>query len=194
MKTQILEDDILSIDEYIKNRDEIKKNISLIKKTRRMQVGPHANFYFECYETMLYQIQEMIFIERGGKEQLLDELNAYNPLVPKGNELVTTLMFEIPNEVKRKDFLHTIGGIEEDIYIEVNGEKIFAKPEGDTERTNEKGKASSVHFLHFYFNENQISLFKDLTTKAIIGFSHSNYQHLAIFPNDVRNSLIRDFS
>ena len=194
MKTEILEDDILSIDEYIKNRDEIKKNISTIKKSRRMQVGPHANFYFECYETMLYQIQEMIFIERGGKEQLLDELNAYNPLVPKGQELITTLMFEIPNEEKRRNFLHTIGGIEDNIYIEVDGEKIFAKPEGDTERTNEKGKASSVHFLHFYFNEKQISLFKDLSIRSCIGFSHINYQHLAIFPNDVRNSLLKDFS
>merc|ERR1711991_696624 len=112
-----------------------------------------------CYQTMIYQIQEMLFIERGGKEQLHDEIKAYNPLVPKGKELVATLMFEIDNKKKRKDFLNSVGGIEEKIFIEINKEKIFAKPEDDTERTSDDGKASSVHFIHFHFSKSQIESF-----------------------------------
>ena len=111
-KFEIKEEDVIDIDNYIKERNNIKKNISVIKKNRRIPVGPHATFYFECYQTMIYQIQEMLYIERGGKEQLKDEIKAYNPLVPKGKELVATLMFEIDNEKRRKDFLNSVGGIE----------------------------------------------------------------------------------
>ena len=103
-KFEIKEEDVIDIDNYIKERNNIKKEISTIKKNRRIPVGPHATFYFECYQTMIYQIQEMLYIERGGKQQLQDEIKAYNPLVPKGNELVATLMFEIDNEKKGKTF------------------------------------------------------------------------------------------
>ena len=98
---------------------------------------------------MIYQIQEMLYIERGGKEQLQDEIKAYNPLVPKGKELVATLMFEIDNEKRRKDFLNSVGGIENKIFIKIGDKKVVAMPEDDTDRTSEDGKASSVHFLHF---------------------------------------------
>ncbi len=192
-KTQILESDILEIDEYIKNRNEIKKNISFIKKDRRIYVGPHATFIFENYETMHFQIQEMIFIERGGKEQLLDELKAYNPLVPKGDELVATLMFEIADELRRKEFLHAVGGIENKIYIQIaDGKKIFAVPEGDTERTNEKGKTSSVHFLHFNFNDEEIISFNDPKNKVLLGFEHEKYEHMTILTMEQRKSLNKD--
>ena len=118
-KFEIKEEDVIDIDRYISERTEIKKKISVLKKNRRVPVGPHATFYFECYQTMIYQVQEMLYIERGGKEQLYDEIKAYNPLVPKGKELVATLMFEIDNEKKRKDFLNSVGGIEEKIFIEL---------------------------------------------------------------------------
>ena len=154
-KISITENDIIDIDSYIKQRNDIKKKINEIKKYRRIHVGPHATFYFESYDTMLYQIQEMLFIERGGKEQMNDELKAYNPLIPKGSSLVATLMFEIDNPVVRKNFLNSIGGIENHIFLKINNSKILARPEDDTERTNSEGKASSVHFLHFDFNDLQ---------------------------------------
>ena len=150
-KFEIKETDVIDIDKYIIERSKIKKDISEIKKYRRIAVGPFATFYFECFDTMIYQVQEMLYIERGGVEQMKDELEAYNPLVPKGKELVATLMFEIDNEVKRKDFLNSIGGIENKIFIEINGKKIISRPEQDTDRTSEDGKASSVHFLHLTF-------------------------------------------
>jgi hypothetical protein len=192
-KFEIKEEDVIDIDKYISERAEIKKKISVLKKHRRVPVGPHATFYFECYQTMIYQVQEMLFIERGGKEQLYDEIKAYNPLVPKGNELVATLMFEIDNEKIRKDFLNSVGGIEERIFIEVNEEKIFAKPEDDTERTSDDGKASSVHFIHFHFSKSQIENFIKNDNNIIIGFDHKSYSHFSRLSEESKEELSNDF-
>ena len=192
-KFEIKEEDVIDIDRYISERTEIKKKISFLKKNRRVPVGPHATFYFECYQTMIYQVQEMLYIERGGKEQLYDEIKAYNPLVPKGKELVATLMFEIDNEKKRKDFLNSVGGIEEKIFIEINKEKIFAKPEDDTERTSDDGKASSVHFIHFHFSKSQIESFIKNDNNVIIGFDHKNYSHFSQLSEESKEELSNDF-
>ena len=192
-KFEIKEEDVIDIDRYISERAEIKKKISVLKENRRVPVGPHATFYFECYQTMIYQVQEMLYIERGGKEQLYDEIKAYNPLVPKGKELVATLMFEIDNENKRKDFLNSVGGIEERIFIEINKEKIFAKPEDDTERTSDDGKASSVHFIHFHFSKSQIESFIKNDNNIIIGFDHKNYSHFSQLSEESKEELSNDF-
>jgi hypothetical protein len=192
-KFTITENDIIDIDSYIKHRNSIKTRINKVKKNRRVHVGPHATFYFESYDTMLYQIQEMLFIERGGKEQMKDELKAYNPLIPNGKSLVTTLMFEIDNPNVRQNFLTSIGGIETNTYIKVNDIKIFARAEGDTERTNKDGKASSVHFLHFDFNDSQKKDFLTPGCEIQLGFNHKNYQHISILSENVIESLGNDF-
>ena len=193
-KFEIKEEDVIDIDKYISERSEIKNKISILKKNRRVPVGPHATFYFECYQTMIYQVQEMLYIERGGKEQLYDEIKAYNPLVPKGQELVATLMFEIDNERRRKEFLQSVGGIEEKIFIELNEKRIFAKPEDDTERTSDDGKASSVHFLHFHFSMSQIEDFIKDDSNIIIGFDHKNYSHFSQFSEASKKELSNDFN
>ena len=90
-KREISKEDIMPLDVYTKNRRELRKNIVDFKKDRRVALGPYATFYFESYETMLAQVQEMLYIEKGGEEQLKDELAAYNPLVPNGKELTATL-------------------------------------------------------------------------------------------------------
>ena len=192
-KFEIKEEDVIDIDNYIKERNNIKKEISLLKQNRRIPVGPHATFYFECYQTMIYQIQEMLFIERGGKEQLLDEIKAYNPLVPKGKELVATLMFEIDNEKKRKDFLNSVGGIEHETFIQIGENKVVAKPEADTERTSEDGKASSVHFLHFELSDDLVKLFVKDDTKVMLGFDHPNYKHFSEVSEVSKKELSNDF-
>ena len=192
-KFEIKEEDVIDIDNYIKERSNIKKKISLLKKNRRIPVGPHATFYFECYQTMIYQIQEMLFIERGGKEQLYDEIKAYNPLVPKGKELVATLMFEIDNEKKRKEFLNSVGGIEHKAFIQIGEHKVMAKPEADTERTSEDGKASSVHFLHFEFSHELIKLFMESDVNILIGFDHPNYKHFSEISEISKKELSNDF-
>ncbi|HYR66000.1 MAG TPA: DUF3501 family protein, partial [Reyranella sp.] len=86
---------ILPLTEYVKLRGERRRQIAEIKKSRRLEVGPFATFSFESYETMLHQVNEMLFIEKGGAAQIPDELAAYNPLIPQGSELVATVMFEI---------------------------------------------------------------------------------------------------
>ena len=140
-KREILKEDIMPLDVYIKNRKELRKNIVNFKKDRRIALGPYATFYFESYETMLAQVQEMLYIEKGGDEQLKDELIAYNPLIPNGKELTATLMFEIDNPVSRSAFLSKVGGIEEKVFIKIDGQPIKAIPEEDVDRTSAKGKA-----------------------------------------------------
>jgi len=185
--------DLLSADIYKKNRKQIRNELLEYKKNRRVSLGPYATFYFENFDTMLGQIQEMLHIEKGGDEQLKDELEAYNPLIPKGRELVSTLMFEIDDPTLRADFLNKVGGIEEKVYLQVNKDKIKAKPETDVDRTSAEGKASSVQFIHFNFSEEQIIKIKNSSTKIILGIEHSLYNHTTIIPEDTKKSLIEDF-
>jgi predicted SnoaL-like aldol condensation-catalyzing enzyme len=193
-KFSIEENDVINIDKYINERPKIKKEISEIKKFRRIPVGPYATFYFECYDTMIYQVQEMLYIERGGIEQMKDELKAYNPLVPKGKELVATLMFEIDNEFKRKEFLTSVGGIEDETFIQIDEHKIMSRPEQDTDRTSKDGKASSVHFLHFDFTEDLIKEFVKEGSTILLGFSHKNYKHFSELSPEVKSELKKDFN
>ena len=184
--------DILDLAEYTKNRKSIRKNVVEMKKNRRVSLGPHAIFYFENFFTMKSQIEEMLYIEKGGEGQLKDELEAYNPMIPQGKDLIATFMFEIDNPITRKNILSQLGRVEMEIFISLNGEKIYATPEADTERTDKHGKTSSVHFLHFYMNDNQISLFKDLKTEIILGTDHQNYLYGTTMSSEVQSALIED--
>ena len=185
--------DLIAADEYTKNRKQIRKKLVEFKKNRRVELGPYATFYFENFETMVGQIQEMLHIEKGGDEQLKDELAAYNPLIPKGKELVATLMFEIDNPASRANFLKKIGGIEEKIYMKVGKDKINAIPEADLDRTSAEGKASSVQFIHFNFSDNQVKKFKNLKNEVVIGIDHNFYSHTVKITEDTKNSLVSDF-
>lgn len=184
---------IVPLAEYGRQRDERRKRIAEIKKDRRLEVGPFAAFYFECYETMLHQVHEMLFIEKGGAEQLSDELAAYNPLIPQGSELVATVMFEIDDPGRRARVLATLGGIEDKAFVRVGGETIRGLPEGDQERTRADGKASSVHFVRFPFMPAQIAAFKSEAGDVVVGFDHPNYGHMASMPAAVRKALAGDF-
>ena len=185
--------DLIAATEYAKNRNQIRKKLVEFKKNRRISIGPYATFYFESFETMLGQIQEMLHIEKGGEEQLKDELNAYNPLVPKGKELVATLMFEIDDPTLRADFLSKVGGIEEKVFIILNEEKIKAKPEKDVDRTSAEGKASSVQFVHFNFTDEQIKKFKNKNIEVVIGINHIGYTHFTNINGLPRKALCEDF-
>src|SRR6185369_14053574 len=108
---------IVPLAEYGRQRAERRKRMAEIKKNRRLEVGPFATFYFESYDTMLHQVHEMLFIEKGGAEQLPDELAAYNPLIPQGSELVATVMFEIDDPVRRERVPANLGGVENAAFI-----------------------------------------------------------------------------
>mgnify|MGYP000940156325 FL=1 len=193
-KREILKEDIMPLDVYIKNRKELRKNIVNFKKDRRIALGPYATFYFESFETMLAQVQEMLYIEKGGDEQLKDELTAYNPLIPNGKELTATLMFEIDNPVSRSVFLSKVGGIEEKVFIKIDSELIKAIPEKDVDRTSAEGKASSVQFIHFKFSDEQIQKFKSQGVEIEIGIDHKEYSHTTKLSSVNLSSLSADFS
>ena len=193
-KKEIVKEDIMSLDVYTKNRKELRNSIVSFKKYRRIELGPYATFYFESYETMLAQVQEMLYIEKGGDEQLKDELTAYNPLIPNGKELTATLMFEIDNPVSRAAFLSKVGGIEEKVFIKINGETIKAIPEKDVDRTSAEGKASSVQFIHFTFDDEQIQKFKSNGAEVEIGIDHKEYSHTTKLNTSNLSSLSADFS
>ena len=193
-KREIQKEDIMPLDIYTKQRKELRKDILEYKKNRRISLGPYATFYFESYETMLAQVQEMLYIEKGGDDQLKDELTAYNPLVPKGKELTATLMFEIDNPISRAAFLGKVGGIEEKVFMKIDGELINAVPEEDVDRTSAEGKASSVQFIHFHFSDEQIKKFKSNACSIEIGISHDEYFHSTKLNKNTISSLSSDFN
>ena len=193
-KREIQKSDIMPLDAYIKDRKELRKNIVNFKKNRRVALGPYATFYFESYETMLAQVQEMLYIEKGGDEQLHDELIAYNPLIPNGKELTATLMFEIDNPISRAAFLGKVGGIEEMVFMKINGETVKAVPEEDVDRSSAEGKASSVQFIHYNFTDEQIEKFKSNDVDVELGMDHKEYSHTTKLSKENIASLTADFS
>jgi hypothetical protein len=185
--------DLLEYSAYAKERRSIRKEVVQMKKNRRVELGPHSTFYFENFFTMKAQIQEMLYIEKGGDEQLKDELEAYNPLVPQGSELVATYMFEIDNPITRKKVLLSLGNVENKLFISINGTKLYAAPEEDVDRTDNSGKTSSVHFIHFKFSDKQVEEFKNSSSKIEIGTDHNNYLHSTVLSKEVKEALAKDF-
>ena len=142
---------------------------------------------------MWHQIHEMIYIERGGEDQIPDELAAYNPLIPQGRELIATVMFEIGDPIRRSNVLGSLGGIEDTMYINVDGQRIRGDAETDVDRTSAEGKASSVQFVHFRFSDQQAAAFMSGTGEVTVGFTHPNYTHAAGMTAQIRQALSEDF-
>jgi hypothetical protein len=193
MKPVITHADLMPVADYIKIRKEKRAEVVALKKNRRLEVGPFATFHFESWDTMWLQIQEMLYIEKGGEEQIAGELAAYNPLIPNGKELTATVMFEIDDPIRRGRFLARLGGVEETAFIKLDGETVKGVPEADQDRTNAEGKASSVQFIHFAFTPQQIAMFREPNRQVVIGFSHPEYSHMAVLPEATRAALSKDF-
>ena len=192
-KREIPRADIMDLADYTPGRKERRRDMMQMKANRRIAVGPFATFYFENYATMWHQVHEMLAIEKGGEAQINDELSAYNPLIPKGMELVATLMFEIDNEEQRALFLNGLGGVEETTFFDIDGEIVKGVPEEDLDRTTADGKASSVQFVHFPFTRTQIDKFKT-GDRVMLGIEHAKYAHVVILPETIRAALAADFS
>jgi hypothetical protein len=191
---QITPADLLSDAEFARVRRERRAALLPIKRLRRVELGPVCSVYFECFDTMLFQVQEMLLTEKGGAEQVPDELAAYNPLIPQGSELVATVMFEIDDPIRRANLLARLGGVDERFFLQVGAEKVMGQPEGEVERTREDGKASSVHFLRFVLKPEQIAVFRDPATSIMVGCEHEAYSHLAGLTPATRAELSRDFA
>jgi len=190
----ITADDIMDLGTYETIRGDKRQENILRKKFRRLLVGPHVTVLFENWDTMWWQVQELLRVEKGGAEQLKDELAAYNPMIPNGRELTCTLMFEIDDPAVRARVLGGLGGIEDHFVISVGEERIQGVPEGDVERTREDGKASSVHFLHFPFTDAQVAKWRSGEGQAMFHIEHPNYGHIALINETMRRELANDFS
>ncbi len=190
----IKKEDLLPDAEFAKRRKEWRAELLPSKRLRRVALGPYCTFYFESYDTMLFQIQEMLLVEKGGAAQVPDELAAYNPLIPNGSELVATVMFEIDDPVRREAVLGRLGGAEGCFFLQVGADKVMSVPEGDVERTREDGKTSAVHFLRFPLSPAHIAVFRDPATQIMVGCEHERYGHLAALSPASRAELTRDFA
>lgn len=193
-KTEITRDDIMDMAEYGAVRKQRRSELMAKKRLRRISVGTDATVHFEDYDTMWLQVHEMLYIEKGGEAQIADELAAYNPLIPKGRELVCTVLFEIDDPVRRAKFLARLGGIEETMFIRVEGDEIMGVPEEDVDRTSASGKASSVQFIHFPFTDEQVANFRKPDAEVIVGFKHPSYRHMVQIGEESREELARDFA
>ena len=191
---QITPADLIPDADYARERRDRRLALLPVKRLRRVPLGPVCTFIFENYDTMLFQVQEMLLTEKGGAEQVPDELAAYNPLIPQGSELVATVMFEIDDEVRREQALARLGGVEDMFFIQVGDSRAPGVPEGDIERTRDDGKTSSVHFLRFTLTPDQIARFRDPATQILIGCDHEQYSHLAGLTPATRAELARDFA
>ena len=187
-------EDIISNEEYEKIRSAKRREMIRFKKYRRLDIGPVVSLYFESRDTMLYQIQEMAYVEKITRDELTDELISYNPLVPDGMELTATMMIEIDDPLRRKNFLSRLGGVEEKVKVLVGNEEIYADAEKDVDRTTAAGKASAVHFLHFKFTTHLVEAFKDKNNIIQIGIEHDAYGHLSIISDKVREELAKEFN
>src|SRR5579871_565463 len=189
---KITPDDLLSLPEYEFRRKTLKQNLIPVKKQRRVEVGPFATFYFENYATMWLQVQEMLRIEKGGAEQVPGELDAYNPLIPQGDELIATLMLEIEDANRRNAVLLSLGGVEETVFMEIGDARIAATPTEYDDRTTADGKTSSVHWLRFKFTPELIARFK--SERVILGIAHRHYGHMAVLSEETKAALAKDFA
>ena len=185
---------IVPLAEYAPQRAERRKRIAEIKKNRRLEVGPFATFYFESYDTMLHQVHEMLFIEKGGAEQLPDELAAYNPLIPQGAELVATVMFEIDDPIRRARVLATLGGVEDKAFIRVGSEIVRGVAEEDQDRSREDGKASSVQFIRFPFTAAADRRLQERRRRRDRGLRPSELRPHGGDAAAVRQALAQDFA
>jgi Protein of unknown function (DUF3501) len=191
---RITPEDLLPDAEFAKVRGERRAVLLPVKRLRRVALGPVCTVYFETYETMLFQVQEMLLTEKGGPAQVVDELDAYNPLIPQGRELVATIMFEIEDPVRRDATLRRLSHVEGDFFLQVGEDRSAGQPEGDIERTREDGKTSSVHFIRFPLDPSQIARFNDPATHVLVGCDHESYGHLAVLTPATRGELAKDFA
>lgn len=187
--------DLMSLEQYAKQRKEFRATVMEHKKHRQVRLGEHATLYFEDRLTMQYQIQEMLRIEKIFEEEgIVEELNAYNPLIPDGNNLKATFMIEYDDPEERKEALAGFVGIEDKVWLQVEGfDKVFAIADEDLERETEE-KTSSVHFMRFEFTPKMVAAAKAGAHMAA-GIDHAAYRiEIETLPKDIRAALVADFN
>jgi hypothetical protein len=193
--TKIARNSLLSLEDYAKQRPEIRAEAMRLKRMRSVFIGPNMTLQFENEATIRYQVQEMLRIEKTFEEDgIMDELEAYNPLIPDGTNLKCTQMIEFPDEEERKVKLAELVDVENRTYIQIQGfDRVYAIADEDLERANSE-KTSSVHFSRFEFTTDMVAAIKNGAAIAM-GSDHPNYSYRVdeIDP-ETQGSLIDDFA
>ncbi len=185
--------DLYSLEQYADIRDEFRNQVMAHKRNRRVELGTNAALYFEDRLTMQYQIQEMLRIERIFEaDGIEDELEAYNPLIPDGSNWKATFMVEFPDVEERRAMLGQLVGIENKVFIQVEGfGRVFAIADEDLERSDDK-KTSAVHFMRFELSADEVDALKSGASLAA-GIDHDNCQvEISPLPENIRQSLLGD--
>jgi hypothetical protein len=185
--------DLMSLEAYAKARPALRMEVIEHKKSRIVRLGNHVTLLFEDEKTVRYQVQEMLRIERLFEdEEIQSELDAYNPLIPDGSNLKATMLIEYENEIERKAALAKLIGIEDRIFIQVEGqERVYAIADEDLDRETEE-KTSAVHFVRFELSFAMKEALKG-GAQMMIGCDHSNYPaHVEDLPPETLASLVKD--
>lgn len=192
--SQLTPSDLMSLEQYARERPAFRARVLAHKKHRQVALGPNATLYFEDGLTIQYQVQEMLRIERIFEaEGIEDELSAYNPLIPDGSNWKATFMLEYPDVEQRKRELARLIGVEDKVWVQVDGhDKVHAIADEDLERDTDE-KTSSVHFLRFELDADMVRALKGGVGLAM-GVDHDNLQVVVTVPEPVRASLVNDLS
>ncbi|MGB5622445.1 MAG: DUF3501 family protein [Gammaproteobacteria bacterium] len=193
--TALRREDLFSLEEYARIRNDFRREVMAHKRDRKVCLGPNATLYFEDLMTMKYQVQEMLRVERIFEEEgIREELEAYNPLIPDGNNLKATFMLEYPEIDERRQALAALKGVEDRVWVQVDGhDKVWAIADEDLERESEE-KTSSVHFLRFELDQDMVAALKAGGALSM-GIDHQALQvALAPLPENNRQALVADLA
>jgi len=187
-------EDLLSLEEYAKQRDDFRARVMAHKGLRRVHIGPHLTLLFEDRLTIQYQVQEMLRTERiFESEGIKEELGVYNPLIPDGDNLKATMLIEYADVAERQRALARMRGIEERVWVRVAGfDPVHAIADEDLERTT-GAKTSAVHFLRFQLSPEMIAAAREGAALSV-GVDHPVYEHVTdpVAP-DTGAALLADF-
>ncbi len=195
MMEKLTREDLFSLEKYAEIRDEFRGKVLAHKKHRRIALGTNAALYFEDRLTMQYQIQEMLRIEKIFEaDGIMEELDAYNPLIPDGSNWKATFMVEFPDIEERKQMLNQLVGVENKVFMRVAGfDRVYAIADEDLERSDDE-KTSAVHFMRFELPSEQVDALKGGAALSA-GIDHENYV-VDVDPvsEPIRNSLLGDLN
>lgn len=185
--------DLMSLEQYASERPAFRARLMAHKKARQVAIGPNATLYFEDRLTVQYQIQEMLRIERIFEAQEIDdELTAYNPLIPDSTNWKATFMLEFPEVEDRRTALATMIGIEDRVWVQVDGyEQVYAIADEDLERTSAE-KTSAVHFVRFELTPPMVAAVRDHAASIVMGIDHPAYEQRMEVGAETRIALAKD--
>jgi len=187
--------DLYSLEEYAENRADIRKQVMDHKLNRKVHLGPSATLYFEDRQTIQYQVQEMLRVERIFEAAAIEEeLDAYNPLIPDGSNWKATFMIEEPDVESRKALLASLVGVEDRVWVRIDGcEPVYAIADEDMERATGE-KTSAVHFMRFELADDMVAALKAGASLGM-GIDHANYSHeVEPVAAPIREALLADLA